>query len=268
MTLVTDDGVPIDTVHLAGDDRLALIVAHGFTGSWQRPMVWRIATRLNKFGGVLSFDFRGHGRSGGLSTLGDREIRDLDVVVRYARELGYRRIAAVGFSMGASIVLRYAGLVGGLDAAVSVSGPGHWYFRGTKPMRRVHWAVERRSGRLYTRNVLKTRISSARWDPVPVPPAEAAAMIAPTPLLVVHGDRDHFFPAEHAREIYAAARDPKELWIVPGFGHAEAAVDAALVERIGRWVTAAATGPAETTAALEGTGLDDTGLDGAPDAVA
>jgi pimeloyl-ACP methyl ester carboxylesterase len=257
-TLVTDDGVPIDTVHLAGDEKLALIVAHGFTGSWQRPMVWRIATRLNKFGGVVSFDFRGHGRSGGMSTLGDREIRDLEVAVRYARELGYRQIAAVGFSMGASIVLRYAGLVGGLDAAVSVSGPGHWYYKGTKAMRRVHWAVERRSGRLYTKNVLKTRISSARWDPVPVPPAEAASMIAPTPLLVVHGDRDHFFPPEHGREIYAAAQDPKELWIVPGLGHAEAAVDAALVDRIGRWVADAVTGQAEATA----------GLDGTPDVVA
>jgi fermentation-respiration switch protein FrsA (DUF1100 family) len=271
-TLVTDDGVPIDTVHLAGDHRLAVIVAHGFTGSWQRPMVWRVATRLNKFGGALSFDFRGHGRSGGLSTLGDREIRDLDVAVRYARELGYRRIAAVGFSMGASVVLRYAGLVGGLDAAVSVSGPGHWYYRGTKPMRRVHWAVERRSGRLYTRNVLKTRISSGRWDPVPVPPAEAAAMIAPTPLLIVHGDRDHFFPSEHAREIYAAAQEPKELWIVPGFGHAEAAADDALVDRIGRWVAAAVTGQAQARAGLDDAGLDGADLDGAdldaPDAVA
>jgi pimeloyl-ACP methyl ester carboxylesterase len=257
-TLVTDDGVPIDTVHLAGDQKLALIVAHGFTGSWQRPMVWKIASRLNKYGGAVSFDFRGHGRSGGMSTLGDREIRDLDVAVRYARELGYRQIAAVGFSMGASIVLRYAGLVGGLDAVVSVSGPGHWYYKGTKAMRRVHWAVERRSGRLYTKNVLKTRISSGRWDPVPVPPAEAAAMIAPTPLLVVHGDRDHFFPPEHAREIYAAAQEPKELWIVPGFGHAEAAADAALVDRIGRWVADAVSGQAQATA----------GVDEAPDAVA
>ena len=93
--------------------------------------MWQVATRLNRFGGVVSFDFRGHGRSGGLSTLGDREIKDLDVAVRYASELGYQRVAAVGFSMGASIVLRYAGLVGGVDAVVSVSGPGRWYYRGT-----------------------------------------------------------------------------------------------------------------------------------------
>src|ERR1700722_13516501 len=151
-TLVTDDGVPIDSVHLRGDDGLVFVLAHGFTLSWQRPAVWRIATRLNKIGGVIAFDFRGHGRSGGLSTLGDFEIKDLDVVVRYARELGYQRVAAVGFSMGASIVVRYAGLVGGdLDAVVSVSSPGWWYYRGTERMRRVHFAVEHRIGRLITR---------------------------------------------------------------------------------------------------------------------
>ena len=81
-TLVTDDGVPIDAIHLPGTTDLAIVVAHGFTLSWQRPNVWRIANRLNPIAGVFSFDFRGHGRSGGLSTLGDREIRDLDVVVR------------------------------------------------------------------------------------------------------------------------------------------------------------------------------------------
>jgi fermentation-respiration switch protein FrsA (DUF1100 family) len=238
-TLVTEDGVPIEAAHLPGDDRLGVIVAHGFTQSWSKPMVWRITTRLSRVGGVVSFDFRGHGRSGGLSTLGDSEIKDLDVAVRYARELGYRRIAAVGFSMGASIVLRYAGLVGGLDAVVSVSGPGRWYFRGTQAMRRVHWAVERRTGRFVTRTKLKTRVAAGRWDPVPLPPSEAAALIAPTPLLIVHGDQDLFFPVDHAQQLYEAARDPKELWIVPGFGHAERHADKALVDRIGHWVARA-----------------------------
>jgi pimeloyl-ACP methyl ester carboxylesterase len=236
LTLVTTDGVPIDAAHLPGDSDLAIVLAHGFTLSWQRPAVWQVATRLNRVGGVVTFDFRGHGRSGGLSTMGDRETRDLDVAVAYARELGYRRIATVGFSMGASIVVRHAALVGGIDAVVSVSGPGRWYFRGTKPMRRVHWAVERRLGRVVTRTWLNTRVSPVRWDPVPLPPAEAAARIAPIPLLVVHGDQDLYFPPDHAQQLYAAAGDPKELWIIPGFGHAESGADAALVERIGQWV--------------------------------
>jgi fermentation-respiration switch protein FrsA (DUF1100 family) len=234
-TLVTEDGVPIDAIHLPGPKDLAIIVAHGFTLSWQRPNVWRIANRFNQTAGVVTFDFRGHGRSGGLSTLGDREIHDLDVAVAWARELGYRRIAAVGFSMGASVVLRHAGLLGGLDAVVSVSGPGRWYYRGTERMRWVHRAVERRAGRYVTKRWLNTRISPEGWKLIPVPPAEAAAKIAPVPLLIVHGDRDLYFPPEHARQLYMAAREPKELWILPGMGHAESACRQELVDRIGRW---------------------------------
>lgn len=253
-TLVTDDGVPIDAVYLpprAGDADtagaagaadaadLALVVAHGFSGSWQRPPMWRIANRLTRFGGVVCFDFRGHGRSGGRSTLGDRETRDLAVVVAWAHELGYRRVAAIGFSMGASVVLRYAGLADGageLAALVSVSGPGRWYYRGTAPMRRLHWAVEHRTGRLVTKTFLNTRVHPARWDPVPVAPAEAAAMIASVPLLVLHGDRDPYFPVDHAHQIFEAASDPKELWIEHGYGHAESATSNGLVDRIGEWV--------------------------------
>lgn len=248
-TLVTQDGIPIDAVHLPGPDRapgtpgppgargLAIVMAHGFTQSWQRPMVWKIAQRFNRTAGVVTFDFRGHGRSGGLSTLGDREIRDLDVAVRYARQLGYAHVATVGFSMGASVALRQGGLLGGVDAVVAVSGPGHWYYRGTVAMRRVHFAAEKRLGRLFARQVLKTRISPDGWPtPEPEPPAVAAARISPAPVLIVHGDRDIFFPPAHGRELYAGAREPKELWLLPGFGHAERAMDDAIADRIAAWV--------------------------------
>jgi pimeloyl-ACP methyl ester carboxylesterase len=240
-TLVTDDGVPIEAVHLAGDRGLGFVVAHGFTLNWQVPHLWRVANRLNLQGGVVAFDFRGHGRSGGATTLGDKEINDVDAAVRYMRDLGYGQVVTVGFSMGASIVLRHAGLIGGVDAAVSVSGPGRWYYRGTPSMRRVHWAVEHKIGRMLAKRFMNTRISQGRWDPVPLPPAEAAALIAPTPLLIVHGDRDEYFPADHAEQLFEAASQPKELWIVPGLGHAESAVSAALIDRIGAWARAATT---------------------------
>jgi pimeloyl-ACP methyl ester carboxylesterase len=235
-TLVTEDGVPIEAVHVPGDGELGIVVAHGFTLNWQRPAVWRVVRRLSRFGGVVTFDFRGHGRSGGVSTVGDKEIKDVDVAVGYARELGYQRIATLGFSMGGSIVLRHAGLIGGVDAVVSVSSPGRWYYRGTRPMRLVHLAVEKRAGRLITKTMLKTRISSGKWDPVPLPPDDAAALISPIPLLVVHGDKDEYFPVDHGQRIYDAAGDPKELWIVPGFGHAESGAGPQLIQRIGTWI--------------------------------
>ena len=251
VTLVTEDGVTIDAVHLPdpqGGD-LAIVVAHGFTMSWQRPMVWKLMRRFNRAAAVVTLDFRGHGRSGGLSTLGDKEVYDLDVAVRYAHQLGYTRVVAVGFSMGGSVVLRQAALLGGVDAVVSVSSPGRWYFRGTDPMRRVHFAAEKRLGRVFSRYVLHTRISGEGWPtPLPVPPTEAAAMISPTPLLIVHGDQDMYFPPDHGQDLFNAAKEPKELWLIPGFGHAERHTDDALVDRICAWAVAAASGAPVTAA--------------------
>ncbi len=72
-----------------------------------------------------------------------------------------------------------------------------------------------------------------------MPPADAAARISPVPLLIVHGDQDEFFPVDHAEQLFAAAREPKELWIIPGFGHAESGTTPALLDRIGGWLLAA-----------------------------
>jgi len=59
----------------------------------------------------------------------------------------------------------------------------------------------------------------------------------------VHGDKDHYFPPEHARQLYMAASEPKELWLIPGMGHAESACGQQLVDRIARWIDQA-TAPA------------------------
>ncbi len=78
---------------------------------------------------------------------------------------------------------------------------------------------------------------------IPVPPAEAAAQISPVPLLIVHGEKDHYFPPEHGRQLYMAAGEPKDLWLMPDMGHAEAACGQELVDRIGHWVDRATSQP-------------------------
>jgi len=236
MRLRTSDGVPIDAWHDAGPAELGIVLAHGFTGGWRRPAVRRAAATLASKAGVVTFDFRGHGRSGGHSTVGDREIFDLAAAAEWARALGYERVATLGFSMGAAVAVRHAALCGGIDAVAAVSGPARWYYRGTAPMRRAHWVIERRLGRMVGRVALRTRIASRGWNPLPEPPHAVAARIAPVPLLVVHGDADPYLPIEHAEQLYAAASQPKRLWIEPGFGHAENAAPDDLLLRIGDWL--------------------------------
>jgi pimeloyl-ACP methyl ester carboxylesterase len=238
LTLYSMDGVRIDAGHLPGDTGLCVVLAHGFTGSWRQPATRRIAAALNRFGGVIAIDFRGHGRSGGLSTVGDREVMDVDAAVRHARHLGYEHVVLVGFSMGGMIVIRHAALIGGVDAVISVSAPARWYYRDTKPMRRAHWAIERRTGRLAVRLVRHTRITPRGWVREPEPPYLVTGRISPVPFLVVHGDLDPFLPVDHAEQLYEGANEPRELWIEPGFGHAETAATHDLIRRIGAWAAA------------------------------
>jgi pimeloyl-ACP methyl ester carboxylesterase len=253
--LTTSDGVAISAMHVPGAQHgrdLCMVVVHGFTGNWREERVQKVIDRLSAYGAVAAIDMRGHGQSGGETTVGDEEIRDVEAAVDWARELGYASVVTVGFSLGGAVVLREAALVetgrGRVNAVVSVSAPAFWYYRGTRIMRVAHWMVETRSGRLLMR-AGGTRISARGWaEPHPVPPNEAAARLGGIPLLVVHGDADRYFPLEHPRAIHEAAvrsGGRTDLWIERGFGHAESAVSTQILDRIGSWArecTVGATG--------------------------
>jgi pimeloyl-ACP methyl ester carboxylesterase len=245
-TLVAIDGVRISAVHVDRAQRdLCFVVVHGFTGNWREERVAKVIDRLTAFGSVVALDMRGHGRSGGRTTLGHLEVHDVAAAVEWARELGYRAVVTVGFSLGGAVVLREAGLSqqgiladGRVDAVVSVSAPAFWNYRGTRVMRLVHHLVETRTGRLAMR-ATGTRVTSREWsDPLPLPPHQAASMLGPVPLLVVHGDVDRYFPIEHPQAIHQAAAASgvrTDMWLVPGFGHAESAISADVLDRIGTW---------------------------------
>lgn len=238
--LVTSDGIRLTARHWdPGVRDLGCVVAHGFTGSSRAPDVQAISRALAAQGaGVLAIDFRGHGRSGGRSTVGAEEIHDVGAAVAWLREHGYDRVAVLGWSMGGSAVLRYAGLGGDADAVVSVSSPARWYERGTRPMRLVHWLCETRTGRTLLRVTRKARLAGGQWVDVPEAPHEVAGAIAPTPLLIVHGDADRYFPLPHVQLLRDSAPSA-QVWIEAGMGHAEHATTPELIERIAAWLHAA-----------------------------
>jgi len=239
--LQTDDGVVVAAEHLppvSGRRTVAVVVVHGFTLHSRHPRIRRIAGWMRPAAGLILLDLRGHGGSRGVSTLGWQEVRDVEAAVGWARSLGYLRVATLGFSLGSAVVLRHAALYGGVDAVAAVSGPGEWYYRGTPRMRTLHRLVLNSQGRAAIRLARRTRIMRGDWaQPYPIDPVAAAAEID-VPLLVVHGERDDLFPAEHGRRVSAAAGSRGTLWVLPDFGHAEGAVNEPLARRIADWLVA------------------------------
>ena len=52
-------------------------------------------------------------------------------------------------------------------------------------------------------------------------PLDAIARISPRPILLIHSadDENATTPLEGAQKLFAAAGDPKELWVAPRGGH-------------------------------------------------
>ncbi len=220
-----------------------MVFGHGFTGSQHNPKVVAFAQDLATRGhAVYTADFRGHGESGGFSTLGDREVRDLDSLVVLARG-HHERVVSIGASMGAFVALRHAGLGGDVDAVVAISSPADGREPRLRRARLLELLVRTERGRR-----LLVRYGT-RVDPVLVPvaaaPLDLAAEIAPVPVAIIHGGRDRYVPLDDAYALYDRLGEPRRLVVLPEFGHGEAAFTpafAAMVESLVRELLGATAG--------------------------
>ncbi len=234
-------GGRVASPHADLPDRVALVIAPGFSGGAHKPGVRRAIAAFVEHADVIQVDLRGHGLSGGRSTMSDREVLDIDAAVARARSLGYRRVVTIGFSMGGSAVLRHAALVGEdvhghrlgapVDAVVSVSTGSVWHITDTKPVRRLRFLVMNPVGRIVARRAFAVRVDPAGWTDDALSPLEAAARIA-VPRLVVQGDSDHYLTAGHGDALAGSGAGPVQLWAEQGFGHAEEGASDDLLHRI------------------------------------
>jgi len=209
---------------------VAVVLAHGFSMTSSDRRLTAIADGLAAAGfAVFTFDFRGHGRSGGISTLGDLEILDLDAVVRLARQDGHDKTVVIGGSMGGFVALRHAALVGGEDAVVAISTPATWGVSHRLRGRALFLTAQNRIGRriLSSRG---TRVIESRPGPI-LSPSDLAGRIE-IPVTLMHGDRDPYVPIEDALLLHERLGGPSRLITLAGFGHAEAAYTPDLVLRL------------------------------------
>ena len=171
---------------------------------------------LNEQGyGTLLIDLQAHGETpGDRITFGARESEDVEAAVAYLRNsFPGERLGAIGVSLGAAaIVLAKPPLR--LDAVVLES---------LHPT--IREAVENRlrlhlgqfgpilAPLLLSQILLRLNISPEELDPI----NRIGDLNAP--LLLISGTDDRHTTVAETQRLFDAARQPKELWIVPGGGH-------------------------------------------------
>jgi alpha-beta hydrolase superfamily lysophospholipase len=80
-------------------------------------------------------------------------------------------------------------------------------------------------------------------------PEECASLIAPRPLLLMHGMDDLTVNYDSSTAIFEQAGEPKDLWLVPGAGHCQAldADRAEFARRVGALVRAVKGAPSSSS---------------------
>jgi alpha/beta superfamily hydrolase len=128
VNFLTEDNVVI-AGQIYGTGRTAVVFAHMFRND-QRSWAQFAAEVAGQGYTTLTFDFRGHGETGGRSDSSHID-RDLVAVVRFLRERDHDQVVLVGASMGGTASLKVAArddLAEVISGVVSVSAPES--FRG------------------------------------------------------------------------------------------------------------------------------------------
>lgn len=211
----SQDGTPLAGWFIPGSEG-TVILLHGYGRS--KGQMLPQAAFLHRAGyGVLLLDFRSRGESGGNEiTFGVYEPLDVLGAVDYLRQRADvdGRIAAFGTSLGAVAAVLAAARTEHIQAVIIEAAYDH--------MRRV---IER-SFHLYTglpRFLAALTVPIGQWrlgaGLNDIAPVNVIGQISPRPVLIIHGLDDIDIPPAAAEALFAAAAEPKELWLVPDAAH-------------------------------------------------
>jgi fermentation-respiration switch protein FrsA (DUF1100 family) len=202
----------------AGTNRSTIVLANGY-GDTQDQML-PIADFLHRAGfNILTYNMRARAGSGGeYVTLGVYEQKDLISALDYLcarRDVDPQRIGALGMSMGGAVVILAAAQDQRIKAVVDDCGfsdaPSviaasfeHFIHLPAFPFAPVTiWISDARAG---------IDVDSVR-------PMDVIAHISPRPVFIIHGLDDFIVPVDNSERNFAHAREPKQLWLVPGAKH-------------------------------------------------
>ena len=214
------DGVKLSGWFIKGGKEGKLptvIVCHGLGAG--RSDFTELASGLSRGGyNVLLFDFRGHGESDRkASSFGYLEQNDLLGALRYVKrreDVDDKGIGVYGFSMGGAVAILVASKTDEIKAIIADSS---------------YTSLKEQGKRLFEGTFLPSFLffPPLVWmyevffhvDADEVSPVSAVGEISPKGVMVIGGEADEQMPSSDAMRLFADAREPKELWLIPGAVH-------------------------------------------------
>ena len=214
--------IPQDGSQPRTSPKATVLLLSGYGGS--KAGMLRQANLLHERGyNTLLFDFRNRGESeGDAVTLGYYEQDEALAALAYLKtlpEVDPKRIGVLGASMGAATAIMAAAKSDDLRAVVadspfksagSVVAQSFEHFISLPPFP-------------YAPITLQFVAWRTGITPSHLVPLEVVDRISPRPLLLVHGTADTSINYEASQALYAQAREPKELWLIPDIGHTQGA---------------------------------------------
>ena len=218
ITLKTPDGLKLACWLIKSSPaKGTIIILHGVSESKTAGLP--LAKQLHDHNyNIFLYDSRRHGESEGkYCTYGYHEKYDTRIAIDYLltrNDLKVGKIGLLGWSMGGAIALQVAAVDKRIAAVVAESG--------FSTLRTVFDDYQKRMIKLpwhYLRNiVIKRSEYLAGFKANEVAPVEAVKNIH-IPIFLLHGTEDNLIKYNYSEQVYAAANQPKELWLIPGARH-------------------------------------------------
>ncbi|MDR2153232.1 MAG: lysophospholipase [Helicobacteraceae bacterium] len=205
--IATSDGEKLFAWLLKAENpKAAIVFFHGNAGniSEHLPSVYWLARRGFS---VLCVDYRGYGASSGEPTI-EGLIIDAQATIEYAiAEFDAVPIVVFGQSLGGATAISAIAPYKQKLAALITEGAFSSYEVVAKEVAKRSWIG-------YAALPFLGGVADEKLDPI----ANIAALEG-LPILIIHGDRDAIVAASHARALFEAAKEPKELKIVFNGAH-------------------------------------------------
>ena len=206
--LTTEDGVKLSAWYTPPQNGTVILLAHGYGLHRMEDFYTLFASHGY---GVMAWDFRAHGASGGeFSSLGYYETLDAKAALDFVLiQPGVEHIGAWGGSMGAVTMVRAAARYPEIEALVADSP---FVTLKDEMDLRVPFPVIRPLIRFFAEQESGIRLEQ-------VSPLEDISKISPRPVFLIQGMNDGMVPLDSAQRLFDAAGEPRQVWTEPDVPH-------------------------------------------------